>query len=147
MEDTEAVWGWFHETLGFDPGYPMAFVRTPSLNGGRIFGGASMMGSCFEAEWSRRPQRNRYLLGHRFAHPFNKYPPAGWTPHGPEEHWFTEAWASYAEVLAMEDTGRIEAGTYFPNLWGEHLDHLDEHPAWADVPMVCLLYTSPSPRD
>jgi len=136
MEDTDAVWGWFHDAVGFDPGFPMAFVRTPADNGGRIFGGASMVGACYEAEWDKSPHRNRYLLGHRFGHPFNKYPPAGLTSHGPEEHWFTEAWASYAEVLAVEETGRIPSPDYFARLWEVHRRRTAGHDGWFGYPMA-----------
>jgi hypothetical protein len=136
VDDTRAVWGWFHGTIGFDPGYPMAFVRTPSGRGARVFGGASMVGACYEGRYNDEPDRNTYLLGHRFGHPFNKYPPRGMTPAGPDEHWFTEGWASYAEVVAAESTGRGIDGTYFSHLWEVHQNKSRKEPHFDELRLV-----------
>ena len=103
FDKTHRMAEWFADKTGFDPGHPFMFAFLPMPFEDRVFGGAWANGACYEQPTDRL--RNWELLGHRFAHPINKYHPSGMTLRDPQDHWFMEGWASYIELISTAETG------------------------------------------
>jgi hypothetical protein len=126
FESTSAVFGWFHENLGFDLGAPYLTIWSPKSGKNRIFGGSYVNGTCFENPTQNI--RSWQLLSHRIGHSMNKYNPTGMLIRDPRDHWFLEAFASYIEVIATHDVGLVKDQAYWNTLYKRYLLTLDKHP-------------------
>ena len=127
------IFGWFFDSLGFDPGFPFAMVWTPEVNGKRIHGGVSANGTCFEQPKPRL--RAWQLMAHRLGHSMNKYVPTGMAIRDGHDHWFKEGWASYLESVATIGGGVISESAEWDTLFTEYLDAQARHPEW-DIPLA-----------
>ncbi|MFT5457405.1 MAG: hypothetical protein ACI9K2_003898 [Myxococcota bacterium] len=107
FDKTHRMATWFHDKVGFNPSIPFMFAFLPMPDDDRIFGGAWATGACYEQPDDRA--RNWELLGHRFAHPINKYNPTGMTLRDGRDHWFMEGWASYIEIVSTSESGIADA--------------------------------------
>jgi hypothetical protein len=117
-DGTRRMATWFHETVGFDTGVPFVLVFVPRPDEHGVFGGAWATGACYEGTAATREWQ---LLGHRFAHPMNKYPPAGVMPRDARDRWFVEAFASWVEIASTEAVGLDTTGTAFLDLYRKYL--------------------------
>ncbi|MCB9676643.1 MAG: hypothetical protein H6737_16115 [Alphaproteobacteria bacterium] len=126
FEKSFAEMRWFHDTLGYDRHGPFAIAWLPEAEGGKVFGGASVNGACYEHP--RETPRNWLLLGHRIGHPMNKYAPSGMTLRDDRDHWFMEGWASYIEIVAAAKSGALPDERHWNTLWRRHLREIAKHP-------------------
>ncbi|MEZ4316640.1 MAG: hypothetical protein R3F61_04030 [Myxococcota bacterium] len=132
-EKSFAEFQWFHDELGYDRQGPFAIAWLPEGPEGKVFGGASVNGACYEHPTENA--RNWLLLGHRIGHPMNKYTPSGLTLRDDRDHWFMEGWASYIEVVAAAESGILPDQRHWNVLWRRHLRDLAQHPEW-NVPLA-----------
>ncbi len=128
-----AMFDWFNGQLGYDRRAPFAIGWLPNGEKGKVFGGASVNGACYEHPQERA--RNWLLLGHRIGHPMNKYAPSGMTLRDDRDHWFMEGWASYIEVVAAARSGALPDERHWNVLWRRHLSELRRDPE-LDVPLA-----------
>jgi len=129
FDGTKATAKYFGDTLAFDQGFPFHIVWTPKPADGRnVFGGAWANGACYEHPEPRR--RNWELLGHRFAHPMNKYLPNGPLLMKGRDHWFVEGWASYIEFKAAAAAGHLADEGRWNDMYRDHLSAMRNHPDW-----------------
>jgi hypothetical protein len=121
---------WFHEHVAFDIGAPylLAWLPKPNEDLG-VFGGAWSNAACYEHPVNRH--RNWELLGHRFAHPINKYNPTGMEIRDAKDHWFMEGWASYIELVSVAETDIATKKTAFNKLYRKYLEMRSRDP-WMD---------------
>lgn len=110
---------WFHEKVGFDTGVPFVLAWLPRPEDAGVFGGAWTTGACYEGTGELREWQ---LLGHRFAHPMNKYPPAGVMPRDARDHWFVEGFASWVEIEATVATGLDDTGEAWNRLYTRYVN-------------------------
>ncbi len=105
-ERTATLTRWFAEHASFEADGPFLSAW---LDGSEpIFAGAGAQGAC------TRPvgvERGWELLGHRHAHPMNKYAPWAAQPDDARDAWFTEGWASWVEHRAVESLGWAALGS------------------------------------
>jgi len=130
--DTVSEFRVFHDRLGFDPGVPLSYVRTPMApDGDSVFGGASARSTCFETTHPHVEGLNRRLVGHRFAHPYNRYPPFGLAIRDDRDRWFEEGWAGWSEVAVGVEAGVFDDWSWMSTIYRQHLDERRRHPGWA----------------
>jgi len=103
VQKTIRLGEWFHHELAWDLQQPFLLAWLPKPSGSGVFGGAWSTGACYEHPVETG--RNWELLGHRFAHPVNKYNPTGMTLADGRDHWFMEGWASYIEIVGASANG------------------------------------------
>jgi hypothetical protein len=130
---------WFHHELAWDLQQPFLLAWLPKPSESGVFGGAWSTGACYEHPVENG--RNWELLGHRFAHPVNKYNPTGMTLADDRDHWFMEGWASYIEVVGASANGLGPPDEQaFNRMWRRYtkqrLHHLDFDGPLADEPRV-----------
>lgn len=133
---TTTLFGWFHRELGFDRRAPFAVAWLDDPDGKQVFGGASVNGACYEHP--RENARGWLLLGHRIAHPMNKYVPAGLTLRDERDHWFMEGWASYIEVVGADAAGILPDQRHWNTIYRRYLRTLAREPEH-DVPLALEL--------
>ncbi|NOY27900.1 MAG: hypothetical protein GXP62_18710 [Oligoflexia bacterium] len=98
-----AMFGWFHDVLGFQPQFPLAVVWSPKHDGDKVFGGSSANGTCFQQPKSN--PRAWQLMAHRLGHSMNKYAPSGMHIRDERDEWFMEGWPSYVEIKSTKGAG------------------------------------------
>lgn len=118
VDGTHAMAQWFHTTVGFDTGVPFLLAWVPRPQDAGVFGGAWATGACYEGTGELREWQ---LLGHRFAHPMNKYPPAGVMPRDRRDHWFVEGFASWVEIRSTEAVGLDRTGAAWSELYRKYI--------------------------
>ena len=94
---------WYHQELAWDLRQPFLLAWLPKPSESGVFGGAWSTGACYEHPVES--SRNWELLGHRFAHPVNKYNPTGMKLADARDRWFMEGWASYIEIVGASANG------------------------------------------
>lgn len=94
---------WYHQELAWDLRHPFLLAWLPKPSDHGVFGGAWSTGACYEHPVET--PRNWELLGHRFAHPVNKYNPTGMKLADDRDRWFMEGWASYIEIVGASAIG------------------------------------------
>lgn len=132
-DKTMKVFTWFHDALGFDPGYPQAIVWSPKVNGRRVYGGSSGNGTCMEQPTVNT--RAFQLMAHRIGHAMNKYVPAGLTFRERSDRWLMEGWASYIELIATQGAGVSTSSPRWNDLYKTYLNTRRDHPE-QDFPMI-----------
>jgi len=125
--DTMAIYDWFYEDLGFDPGFPLAMVWSPKASdGGKIYGGSSANGTCFQQP--APDTRAWQLMAHRLGHSMNKYVPSGMHLKDLRDDWFKEGWPSYIELMATVGSGVEDSAPRWNRLYRDYTRIRAEHP-------------------
>ncbi len=127
-----AIFGWFHDRLGFDPGFPLAVVWTPKVDGSRVYGGSSANGTCFEQP--KPTTRAWELMAHRLGHSMNKYVPSGMGIRDERDDWFKEGWASWVELAGTKGAGVSPHPARWNKLARDYYATRAEHPE-RDTPL------------
>lgn len=135
-----AIFRWFHDALGHDPGFVQAVVWSPKHGKNRVYGGSSANGTCMDQPKLR--ERDFQLLSHRIGHAMNKYAPSGLSFREKTDRWMMEGWASYIEIIANQGAGVYPEGGRWNELYRTCLDTRRRKPE-EDLPML-EEYKSPS---
>lgn len=132
-EKTLAIFTWFHDALGFDPGYPQAIVWSPRVGKNRVYGGSSGNGTCMEQPTVNT--RAFQLMAHRVGHAMNKYIPAGLNIRDKSDRWLMEGWASYIELIATQGAGVSSSSPRWNDLYKTYIKTRRDKPE-EDFPMI-----------
>jgi hypothetical protein len=133
-DSTLELASWLHGSVGYAPTHPRAFVRTPG-RGGRVFGGISPGGTCFEGRAADKRIRNAQLLARRMAEPLTSGP-GSLRPATSHDRWFIASLRHYLDLVATEATGALEPGLLGPDLWLKHQEETANRPRWATTPLA-----------